>query len=279
MIGNLEQPYYAVGPDFLELTLQSRAPRPKVRRSPNPCQAQKTHGNSPPLTPTLAHIDTWIFDLDNTLYPETCSIFDQINYKMKSYMSNLLEVTPQEADDLRLSFYAKHGTTLNGLMQEYGADPHPFLDFVHQIDLSAISPAPRLGALLSALPGRCLVHTNGSAVHAANVLRKLAIEHVFEGVFDIIASDFTPKPKAKAFEQFITAFDIDPKTAIMFEDKIENLEVPHALGMSTVWVNEAKEAREPTPPQGRPDHIHPEHIHYVTETVDDFLQSLPPMGE
>ena len=30
----------------------------------------------------FSHVDTWVFDLDNTLYPASCRLFDQIDVKM-----------------------------------------------------------------------------------------------------------------------------------------------------------------------------------------------------
>lgn len=213
----------------------------------------------------LGHIDTWIFDLDNTLYPESSSIFPQINARMKSYMADLLAMTEAEADALRQTFYVKHGTTLNGLMQEYGADPKPFLDYVHAIDVSGIEAHPNLAVLLGALPGRCLIHTNGTTDHAVNVLTQMNLIEAFEGIFDIVASDYTPKPHSAAFDQFIKDHAINPKTAIMFEDKTENLEVPHALGMATVWVNEA--CGETFPPDEP-------HLHYTTANVPSFLTKV-----
>lgn len=206
-------------------------------------------------------IKTWIFDLDNTLYPETSSLFGEINHKMNLYMAELLSLSIDAASRIRQGFYELHGTTLNGLMREYGADPHPFLDFVHDVDLSLIEPAPGLKALLEELP-HCLVHTNGTVAHAERVLARLGIADCFAGIFDIVASDFRPKPGAPAFASFIETFDVNPATAIMFEDRPENLAVPHDLGMTTVWINHLAES------EALPDHTH---VHHLSKSVDAFL--------
>lgn len=213
-----------------------------------------------------AAIETWVFDLDNTLYPETSSLFGAINHKMNLYMADLLDLSVDAASQMRQGLYELHGTTLNGLMHEYGADPHPFLDFVHDVDLSLIEPAPGLKPLLEALP-HCLVHTNGTVAHAQRVLARLGIEDCFAGIFDIVASDFQPKPGASAFASFIETFDLDPATAIMFEDKEENLAVPHELGMTTVWINHLAES------EVLPDHTH---VHHLARSVDAFLTAIRP---
>lgn len=217
----------------------------------------------------LSQIDTWIFDLDNTLYPETCSLFDEINHKMNLYMAALLGLNLEAASAMRQGFYERHGTTLNGLMHEYGADPHPFLDFVHDVDLSRIDPAPDLAQLLANLPGRCFVHTNGTVAHAERVLKRLGIEEYFNGIFDIVASQFQPKPGAQAFAGFVDAFDVEPRTSIMFEDKAENLEVPHALGMITVWINHRAQSR--TQAEALPQY---DHVHHLGGTIGGFLQAV-----
>lgn len=211
-------------------------------------------------------IETWIFDLDNTLYPETSSLFGEINHKMNLYMADLLGLSVAAASEIRQGFYELHGTTLNGLMREYDADPHPFLDFVHDVDLSLIAPAPGLRSQLQALP-HCLVHTNGTVAHAERVLERLGIQDCFAGIFDIVASDFQPKPGAPAFASFIEAFDVDPAAAIMFEDKEENLAVPHDLGMTTVWINHLAAS------EALPDHAH---VHHLSQSVDAFLSAILP---
>lgn len=212
----------------------------------------------------LSGIRDWVFDLDNTLYPETSSLFGEINHRMNLYMADLLGLDVEAASAMRQGFYEVHGTTLNGLMREHGADPYPFLDFVHDVDLSLIDPAPGLKALLKALPGRCLVHTNGTVGHAERVLGRLGIADCFEGVFDIVASQFQPKPGRPSFSLFLEAFDVDPGTAIMFEDKAENLEVPHSLGMTTVWINHLSETLE------LPGY---DHVHHLGSSTEGFLEA------
>ncbi len=191
-------------------------------------------------------IDTWIFDLDNTLYPPHSNLFAQVDKKMGAFISRLLGVDLADARKVQKSFYRKYGTTLRGLMTEHGVDPHEFLAFVHDIDHSPIEPDPALGAALSLLPGRKFVLTNGSRAHADAIVRRLGIEEHFEDLFDIIAANFEPKPARPPYDRFISRYDIDPGRSAMFEDLPRNLEVPHTLGMRTVLVVAAFDTAQET---------------------------------
>ncbi|VAW18088.1 Pyridoxal-5'-phosphate phosphatase, Alphaproteobacterial type [hydrothermal vent metagenome] len=189
----------------------------------------------------FAAIRSWIFDLDNTLYPPTTALFSQIDAKMSGFISEWLDVTPARAKELQKHYYHTYGTTLRGLMTEHGMDPHRFLDCVHDIDHSVIAPDALLAEALAALPGRKFIFTNGSRRHAENVSDRLGISHVFEDMFDIVAADFVPKPDAKPYERFLAVTNVEPDTAVMFEDLARNLAVPHALGMRTVLITGSKD--------------------------------------
>jgi putative hydrolase of the HAD superfamily len=189
-----------------------------------------------PIGDAFTRVDTWIFDLDNTLYPPHSNLFAQVDQRMGAFISDRLGVELAEAKRLQKSFYRDYGTTLRGLMSAHGVDPHEFLAFVHDIDHSPIEPDPALGAALSLLPGRKFVLTNGSRAHADSIVKRLGIESHFEDLFDIIAADFQPKPARPPYERFIGRYGIDPGHAAMFEDLPRNLDVPHALGMRTVLV-------------------------------------------
>lgn len=181
-------------------------------------------------------VETWIFDLDNTLYPPHSDLWPKVDQKITQYIANLLGVDGLTARAIQKYYYQVHGTTLNGLMREHGIDPHPFLDFVHDIDRSSLAPDARLAGAIGALPGRKFIFTNGSVRHAEATLRQLGIERLFDGVFDIVASEFRPKPARRTYERFLETFGIAPVTAAMFEDIPRNLEVPAELGMRTVLV-------------------------------------------
>ena len=184
----------------------------------------------------LREIETWLFDLDNTLYPASCRLFDQIHVRMTEFVANLLGVDLDEARRLQKEHFRAHGTTLKGLMVAHGIDPRPFLDYVHDIDLSGVPANLQLGTALAALPGRKIVFTNGSVRHARRVLAQLGIDEHFPEIFDIEAAAFVPKPDPATYEIVVERFGIEPTRAAMVEDMAKNLAPAKAMGMTTVWV-------------------------------------------
>ena len=180
--------------------------------------------------------ETWLFDLDNTLYPASCRLFDQVDRNITMYISKYLTLEWEPAYKLQKSFFRKHGTTLRGLMIEHGINPHHYLEYVHDIDLSPISPNPELDKALTVLPGRKIIFTNGSVKHAENVLTKLGILDHFETVFDIVASDFLPKPEPIIYDKLVKKHAIYAPASVMIEDIAWNLKPAHQLGMTCVWI-------------------------------------------
>ena len=184
----------------------------------------------------FSHIETWVFDLDNTLYPPSCRLFDQVDVRMGEFISGLLKVDRVEAKRVQKKFFHAYGTTLRGLMTEHDVNPDVFLDFVHDIDHSPVASDEALGEALETLPGRKVIFTNGTVAHAESVLKRIGITHHFDGIFDIVHADYLPKPALAPYQKFIAAMGIDPMRAAMFEDIARNLEVPDQLGMTTVLV-------------------------------------------
>jgi len=191
-------------------------------------------------------IETWIFDLDNTLYHPSARLFDQINARMTGFIMRELRVGRAKADALRRTYWERHGTTLGGLIAEHGIDPAAFLDEVHEIDLAALTPDAELAEAIHRLPGRKIVHTNGARGHAARVLAARGLADTFDAVYAIEDKDLVPKPQAAAYQRIVALSGIDPARSAMVEDDVRNLEVPKALGMATVWV--CHEAGRKAPP-------------------------------
>ena len=194
------------------------------------------------MKPAFTHLDTWIFDLDNTLYPASAGIFPLIDVRMGAFIANLLSVDAIEARRVQKKFFHEHGTTLSGLMAKHQTDPHHFLDYVHDIDMSAIAPNPRLATLLTKLPGRKLIFTNGDAPYARRILSALGLAESFEAIYDIHDQAYLPKPAPASFDKFCKDLNITPSRAIFFEDMARNLKPAKALGMTCVWVNNGSEA-------------------------------------
>jgi putative hydrolase of the HAD superfamily len=184
----------------------------------------------------FTHVTDWVFDLDNTLYPHHSNLFSQIDVKMTAYVSDLLHLPRQEARKLQKELYLKYGTTLNGLMECHNIDPDDFLNKVHDIDYSWLTPDPALGDAIRALPGRKFIFTNGDRGHAERTARQLGILDHFDDIFDIVAAGLTPKPARETYDKFVALHRIAGPNAVMFEDLARNLRVPKALGMITVLI-------------------------------------------
>ena len=184
----------------------------------------------------LCAVETWIFDLDNTLYPASCRLFDQVQRRMTEYICARLSVSEGEAAELRRTYFREHGTTLRGLMTRDDIDPHEFLAFVHDIDLACVPPDPALAAALRQLGGRKIVHTNGSTRHAQRLLDHLELSDSFCGIIDIVAADFDPKPALAGYQLLLRRHAVAAPTALMVEDIARNLAPAAALGMTTAWV-------------------------------------------
>lgn len=184
-----------------------------------------------------ARVDTWIFDLDYTLYPVAARVFEQIDQRMGLFIEGLLGCDHAEARRIQKMYFHDHGTTLAGLMHYHAIDPHEFLGFVHDIDMTTLAEAPRLEEKLLALPGRRLIFTNGDAPYAGKVLDRLGIAHCFEGMWDIHAMEYRPKPEPSAYAGMIAALGVDPERAVFVEDSARNLSPAKALGMQTVWLD------------------------------------------
>ncbi len=214
-----------------------------------------------------------MFDLDNTLYPAECDLFAQVDRRMGEYVATFLGVPYVYARHLQKSYYRQFGTTLSGLMKVHRMDPKPFLDYVHDIDLAPVQPAPALAAAIDRLPGRKIIFTNGSVRHAENVAGKLGVLHLFEGIHDIVACEYVPKPHAPAYAGFLKSFAVEPETAAMFEDMPHNLEQPHALGMTTVLVHSSY-MDHPIQQKIKGWAAPPDHIHHMTENLTGFLDTL-----
>ena len=182
------------------------------------------------------HVETWVFDLDNTLYPHHLNLWQQVDDRIRSFVADFLNIPKDEAFRMQKDYYRRYGTTMRGLMAEHGLDPDTYLEYVHAIDHSPLVPNPALGEALERLPGRKLILTNGTRKHADAVMRRLEVDRHFEDVFDIAAADLDPKPLPQVYERFLKRHHVDPERAAMFEDLARNLETPHALGMTTVLV-------------------------------------------
>jgi putative hydrolase of the HAD superfamily len=218
------------------------------------------------MLPALAHVDDWIFDLDNCLYPAATNLFALIDVRMGEYIQRLLACDAVEARVVQKRHFLEHGTTLAGLMRTHNVEPRDFLDFVHDIDLARIAADPALVAALDRLPGRKFVFTNASEEYAARVLDRLGLANAFDGMHDIYAMNYAPKPDPASYRALCDRFGIVPERAIFIEDMARNLAPAKALGMITVWVDNGSE-------KGGHDADHGS-IDFVTNDVGAWLTEI-----
>jgi putative hydrolase of the HAD superfamily len=224
---------------------------------------------SPRSVGNLNEVDTWLFDLDNTLYSSGAAVFPQIHRRMTEFIVATLGMSVAVAVAYPGQCYRDHGTTMRGMMVEHGTDPVAFMDYVHDIDLTCIDPSPRLDAAIARLPGRKLIFTNASAKHATNVLGRLGLLDHFEALFDVGDCGWLPKPDPAGYARLIEKHGVTAGRAAMIDDIPRNLEPAAALGMTTVWV------REPADPRWRTEPADLDHIHHTTGDLVTWLETVP----
>ena len=214
----------------------------------------------------LAHVDTWIFDLDNTLYPAKADLFALMDVKMGEFIQGLLGCDADVARETQKRYFLEHGTTLSGLMHHHGIEPGDYLAYVHDISMDRLEVDEALNSHIAALPGRRLIFTNGDADYAGRVLDRLGLGQAFELIHDIHACQYVPKPDPSGYDALCRAHDVDPTRAAFFEDMARNLKPAKAIGMTTIWVNNGSEA-------GNHDH-HSDFIDFETDHLTPFLADI-----
>jgi len=224
-----------------------------------------------PPVPDFRHIDVWIFDLDNTLYPAASRLFAQIESRMTLFVQRTLSLDYEEARRVQKTYYRDHGTTLGGLMRLHGIDPEVYLAFVHDIDVTVLEADTRLARAIARLPGRHFVFTNGCRHHAGRVLERRAIAHLFEDCWDIRTIGFRPKPNPESYRAVLALAGADPSRTAFFDDIARNLVPAHDLGCTTVLIaNDFHWSRQgPTQPD-----VRPEHVHYESDDLCGFLEEI-----
>jgi putative hydrolase of the HAD superfamily len=217
------------------------------------------------MRPTFSHIDTWIFDLDLTLYSPEANIMAQVRDRIALFVQDYFNVGSDEADQIRHKYWKQYGTTLGGLMAEHNVDPHSYLDFVHDVDMALLMPAPELRAHIAALPGRKIIFTNADAPYAEQVLEARGLAGLFEDIFDIHRMAHLPKPAPASYEALCGELAIAPRTALFIEDSAHNLVPAKGLGMTTIWVKHDGEADSSG---------HDQHIDHEIADVTEWLSSI-----
>ena len=214
----------------------------------------------------LKKIKYWLFDLDNTLYSGDTKVFDQVDKKMSFFISEKLNISVEEAKKIQKNYFHEYNTTLNGMIKNHQIDAEEFLDFVHDVDLNFLEKDLNLHKELASLVGKKYIFTNGSRAHASNVTKRIGIENLFDGVFDIVDSDFVPKPSIEPYKKIIQKYGIVPEYCIFIEDIARNLKPAHELGMKTVWIKND----EPWAAEFSNENF----INYKTDNLSEFLRKI-----
>jgi len=211
-------------------------------------------------------IKYWIFDLDNTLYSGKTKVFEQVDKKMSKYISNKLNITVEEAKKIQKNYFHEYNTTLNGMIKNHKIDPDEFLEYVHDIDIDLLEKDLELVKEMERLEGKKIIFTNGSRKHAINVTKRIGIDQCFDGIFDIVDSDFVPKPLIEPYKKLVEKHKIDPKLSVLVEDIARNLKPAYEMGMKTVWI----ENDEPWASKFSDSNF----VNYKTNNLSDFLKKI-----
>ena len=213
-------------------------------------------------------INTWVFDLDNTLYSADSGIFQQVHVLMGEFVSKHLNIEIKEAKEIQRKYYKQHGTTLRGMMDNHGVDPDDFLSEVHKLDYSIIGPNIDLNEELKILEGRKIIYTNANLQHTVDVLEKLQLTNMFTDIFDIKKANYIPKPEISPYNQFIKDFNIDPESTIMFDDIAKNLVPAKNVGFTSVWIDAGYENFSDDIASSK------KYLDYETKNISNFLNQV-----
>ena len=214
----------------------------------------------------LQPIKFWLFDLDNTLYSGQTKVFEQVDKKMSKFISEKLKVDIKKAKEIQKSYFYKYNTTLNGMIKNHKINADEFLDFVHDIDIDFLKKDLKLAKELEKLDGKKIIFTNGSRKHAINITQRIGVDQYFDDIFDIVDSEFVPKPSIQPYKKLVKKHKIDPKLCVFIEDIARNLKPAYEMGMKTVWIeNEEPWAKK---------FFDSDFVNYKTDNLAEFLKKI-----
>ena len=211
-------------------------------------------------------IKYWIFDLDNTLYSGKTKVFEQVDKRMSKYISDKLNINVEEAKKIQKNYFHKYSTTLNGMIKNHKIDPDEFLEFVHNINIDFLQKDKKMAKEFEKLSGKKIIFTNGSKKHAINVTQRIGIDQYFDDIFDIVDSEFIPKPAKEPYNKLVKKHKIDPKLCVLVEDIARNLKPAYEMGMKTVWI----ENDEPWASKFSDSNF----VNYKTNNLSEFLKKI-----
>jgi putative hydrolase of the HAD superfamily len=185
--------------------------------------------------------DAILFDLDNTLYSESCGVFDLIDQRMNEWLISNLQIPASEVNEFRNKYFIKYGTTLRGLMLHHEVNPRDFLDYVHDVPVHEFLSADlELRETLEQVKARKLIFTNSDLKHANRILDALGVRDQFERIFDIEAMNFIPKPNPDPYHLVLNYLKLSPNEVLLIDDMERNLKPAQEMGMRTVLIGNGK---------------------------------------
>jgi len=190
------------------------------------------------LTTVSTNLSYLLFDLDETLYPSSSGMVDEISRRMTRYVSRYLNLDEDNAARIRRSLSRRHGTTLTGLMSEYNfKDPESYLKFAHPTDVERyLHKDPELVAALRSIQLPKSVLTNAPAEHAGRILEYLEIEGFFERIFDIRMNDFRGKPDREVYLRVLGELAREASEVLFIDNRLDYLLAFREIGGKIVWV-------------------------------------------
>jgi putative hydrolase of the HAD superfamily len=183
-------------------------------------------------------MQTFFFDLDNTLYPHTARVTEALEEKMNAYVAEIAQLDTLDAAKMRQGYFERYGTTLRGLQLHHAVDTEAYLARVHDIQIEALVTRNQLLCdLMQPILNQSTVFTNSPREHAIRVLTALGFQDQQWSIVDIRATDFQPKPQLAAYEAALRAAHAEPASSVLFEDTLVNLKTAKAIGMQTVYIH------------------------------------------
>ncbi|MFT7682553.1 MAG: putative hydrolase of the HAD superfamily [Moritella dasanensis] len=181
--------------------------------------------------------ETYLFDLDDTLYCPSLGILKQVESRMHQFIANALSLSLPEATVLSNHYYKQYGGTVKGLVKHHDISRDDFIHYCHDVDMTALKVQPNIIKQINQLSGRKIIYTNSPKYYAKKILHELALIDSFDAIFSLEDANYELKPHKASYQQLCETHAINSRKTVFFDDQLRNLKPAKALGMTTVWVS------------------------------------------
>jgi putative hydrolase of the HAD superfamily len=162
---------------------------------------------------------TIFFDLDNTIYPADCGLWEAIGMRIELFLIEEMHMQLSGIHEFRLYCRENYGTTLQGLKSLYQINEDDYLKYVHHVDLSQyLVKDPNLAGMLRSLTHRKIILTNADEAHARNVLSYLEIEDQFADIIDVKKMSPFVKPEPESYQKALDLTGLSSASGCVFVD-------------------------------------------------------------